>query len=190
MDILFDKDLFFSSALKNFATTDLYSFILSRDGNLKRRLFVYIPTKEFKSGFIPIHCHKYLDKLTPIYGEVDDIHFVKDEHGICELVEYKYARLSDENHSLERTGKKQRFLHAGIFNKEHIIEKHVFHTVIANGPSAWLIEELEENELYEGNFCYSDERDHLDHTPLIMDVASTNIVIELLKEYNINLVEI
>lgn len=152
-----------NTLLCDFATPGLYSMILEKRGNYKRRLFVFIadPNKpDQEMGEIPIHAHKYIDEMEYLFGHVEDFCYAesKDDSGI-EMQEYKYARLNQDYHPLQKTGASKKFVLLNHhINEDHKIYGHHLHTVFVKGTSAWIINELAENELYPQYYagkCYS-----------------------------------
>lgn len=156
--IIGDKNLMIESGLKNFAFPGLYSIILKKQGSFKTRLFVFDNNDSLGKCLVPLHSHKYVDQFTHLFGSATDYCYVlNDRDGvICES--YKYARLCDENQNGLVKLKEQKVLQLDkVFtDRNHIIEAQHFHTVAIHKPeTAWIINELEFNDLYDpSNVCY------------------------------------
>lgn len=156
--IIEDKNLMIESGLKNFAFPGLYSIILRKQGSFKTRLFVFDNNESLGKCLVPLHSHKYIDQFTHLFGSVTDYCYVLNERDgvICEA--YNYARLCDENKNglVKLNEQKVLQLDKVFTDRNHIIEAQHFHTVAIHKPqTAWIINELEYNDLYDpSNVCY------------------------------------
>lgn len=153
-----DKELALESGLKDFAMPGLYSIILSRDDSFKTRLFVFdgdhtkLGTKN-----VPIHAHKYIDLLTPLFGKLVDHVFKLSDVGFI-ADSYSYSRYCDDNQiGLQSRNSKVCLKHITSFhNQVHLINAGELHTVnVCENQVAWVIQELEFNNLYHpSDPCY------------------------------------
>lgn len=156
--IVGDKALITATGLKNFAFPGLYSIVLKKQGSFKTRLFVFDNNDSLGKCLVPIHAHKYIDQFTHLFGSVTDYCYVPNERDgvICES--YNYARLCDENQNglVKLNEQKVLQLDKVYTDQSHIIEAQHFHTVAIHKPeTAWIITELEYNDLYDpSNVCY------------------------------------
>lgn len=188
MIIKYDPILFTENALKNFSVPGLYSFILERNGNLKRRLFVFDPSSanSLQMNDVPLHMHKYIDVITPLFGLVCDVLYIKKESVKSEyFCKYKYSRLSDvSQHPIINTDEWDAFTLDSIRTDEHVIESFHYHTVNAFGLSAWIINEIDYNPLFTDQHCYLHKPYIHGDTKKLDDIS---YIIDLLKSQNIYL---
>lgn len=156
--IIGDKKLMIESGLKDFALPGLYSIVLKKQGSFKTRLFVFDNNESLGKCLVPLHAHKYIDQFTHLFGSATDYCYVSDERDCVICESYNYARLCDENQNGLVKLNEQKVLRLDKFytDTSHIIEAQHFHTVAIHKPeTAWIINELEFNDLYNpSNVCY------------------------------------
>lgn len=156
--IVGDKNLMIESGLKDFALPGLYSIVLKKQGSFKTRLFVFDNNESLGKCLVPLHSHKYIDQFTHLFGSVTDYCYVLNEREgvICDA--FNYTRLCDENTQglVKLNSQKVLKLDEVYTNTSHIIEAQHYHTVAIHKPeTAWMISELEFNDLYNpANICF------------------------------------